>query len=206
MARAALALYETAGGAHHLAAACALAEVLDAHFRDSEAGGYFFTAADAADVIVRRKDVHDNAVPSGNGTMVGVLARLWSLTGKPQYRERADEVIAAFAGEVESNFFPLMTLMNNAELLQTMVEIVIVGPPDGPATRALVAAVHGRALPNKVLRLVPPDATLPAGHPAAGKGLVEGRPAAYVCRDMACSPPAASAGQLDKVLRDISSR
>jgi hypothetical protein len=206
MARAALALYETGGEEHHLDAARALVQVLDSHFRDSEAGGYFFTAADAADVIVRRKDVHDNAVPSGNGTMVGVLARLWSLTGEPHYRERADEVIGVFAGEVESNFFPLMTLMNNAELLQAMVDIVIVGPPGDPATRAFVAAVHDRALPNKVMRLLAPEAALPAGHPASGKGLVDGRPAAYVCFDMACSAPALTVGQLDAALSDVSSR
>ena len=205
MARGALALYETGGDERHLEAARALVEALDSHFRDSDGGGYFFTAADAADVIVRRRDVHDNAVPSGNGTMVGVLARLWSLTGEQRYRDRADEIIAAFAGEAESNVFPLMTLMNNAELLQAMVEIVIVGPADDPATRALAAAVHDRALPNKVLRLLPPDAALPAGHPAAGKGLVDGRPAAYVCRDMACSAPVTSAATLASLLERTAS-
>jgi uncharacterized protein YyaL (SSP411 family) len=196
MARAALALFETVGEPKHLEAALALADVLDGHFRDADAGGYFFTAADAADVIVRRKDAQDNAVPSGNGTMIGVLARLWSLTGEARYRARAEEIVAAFAGEVERNFFPLMTLMNSAELLQRLVEIVIVGPPGDPATRALVRAVHDRSLPDKVLRLMPPDVALPAGHPAAGKGMVDGRPAAYVCRDMACAAPATTANEL----------
>ncbi len=189
MARAALVLFETGGDSAYLDAACALVEVLDAHFLDVDGGGYFFTAADAADVIVRRKDAHDNAVPAGNGTAVGVLARLWSLTGEPRYRGRAEAVVAAFAGEVEGNFFPLMTLMNGAELLQSMVDIVIVGPPDHAATRALIAAVHDRSLPDKVVRLVAPDAVLPPTHPAAGKGMVGERPAAYVCRNMACSAP-----------------
>ncbi|HJQ57249.1 MAG TPA: thioredoxin domain-containing protein, partial [Vineibacter sp.] len=164
-------------------------------------GGYFFTAADAGDVIVRRKDAHDNATPSGNGTMVGVLARLWSLTGIRRYRERAEEVVATFAGEVDSNFFPLMTLMNNAELLDSAVEIVIVGPPDDAATRALVAAVHERCLPNKIVRLLPPDAALPDGHPAAGKGLVGGRPAAYVCRDQSCSAPVTAPAALASLIQ-----
>jgi uncharacterized protein YyaL (SSP411 family) len=189
MARAALALFETGGEARHLDAARALVDVLDSHFRDTDGGGYFFTAADAADVIVRRKDAHDNAVPSGNGTMIGVLARLWALTGEQRYRDRADELVATFAGEVERNFFPLMTLMNSAELLQNMVEIVIVGLPDDPATCALVAGVHGRSLPDKVVRLLAPDAVLSPTHPAAGKGMIDGRPTAYVCRDMSCSAP-----------------
>jgi uncharacterized protein YyaL (SSP411 family) len=93
-----------------------------------------------------------------------------------------------------------MTLMNNAELLQAMVEIVIVGPPDDPATHALIAAVHARALPDKVIRLLSPDMAVPAGHPASGKGMIDGRPAAYVCRDMACSMPLTNHAELTALL------
>ncbi|HKU96037.1 MAG TPA: thioredoxin domain-containing protein [Vineibacter sp.] len=200
MARAALVLFETSGDAAYLDAARTLVDVLDAHFHDADGGGYFFTAADAADVIVRRKDAHDNAVPAGNGTIVGILARLWSLTGEQRYRDRAEEVVAAFAGEVESNFFPLITLMNSAELLQSMIEIVIVGPPDDAATRALITAVHDHSLPDKILRLVAPGTVLPDRHPAAGKGTVDGRPAAYVCRDMACSAPVTGGADLAATL------
>jgi hypothetical protein len=201
LARAALTLFETGGEARHLDAARDLVEALDQHFRDDAGGGYFFTAADAADVIVRRKDAHDNATPSGNGMMVGVLARLWSLTGERRYRDSAATIVAAFAGEVEDNFFPLMTLMNNAELLDSLIEIVIAGAPDDPATRALVAAVHDRCLPSKVLRLLPPNTMLPDGHAAAGKGMVGGRPAAYVCRDQACAAPVTDAAALTALFR-----
>ena len=53
----------------------------DRFYRDNDGGGYFFTADDADALIVRTKTAIDNATPSGNGTMVGVLARLWHLTG-----------------------------------------------------------------------------------------------------------------------------
>jgi uncharacterized protein YyaL (SSP411 family) len=201
MARAAIALVEAGAGDSYLDAARALVAVLDAHFADAEAGGYCFTASDAADVIVRRKDAHDNATPSGNGVMVGVLARLWSLTGEAVWRERAERLVATFAGEVERNFFPLMTLMNSAELLEETLEIVIVGAPAEPGTRALHRAVQDRSLPNKVLRRLVPGASLPPGHPASGKGLVDGKAAAYVCRAMACSAPATSPEALAPLLR-----
>ena len=45
------------------------------------------------------------------------------------------------------------------------------------------------SLPNRVFLRVADGAALPPGHPAAGKGLVEGRPAAYLCREMSCLPP-----------------
>jgi uncharacterized protein YyaL (SSP411 family) len=200
MARAAIALVEAGAGESYLDAARALVESLDAHFIDAEGGGYFFTASDAADVIVRRKDAHDNATPSGNGIMVGVLARLWSLAGEARYRDKAERLTTAFGGEVERNFFPLMTLMNNAELLEDMVEIVIVGAPDDPGARALHAAVHARCLPNKVLRRLAPGAPLPPQHPAHGKGLVDGKATAYVCRNMACSAPVTTAEALAGLL------
>jgi hypothetical protein len=50
-------------------------------------------------------------------------------------------------------------------------------------------AIYGKSWPDKVVRLMKPDASLPANHPAAGKGLVDGRPALYICRNMACEAP-----------------
>jgi uncharacterized protein YyaL (SSP411 family) len=63
MARAGVALFEVTGDARYLDEARALIGVLDRHFADPEAGGYFTTADDAADLIVRGKHCHDNASP-----------------------------------------------------------------------------------------------------------------------------------------------
>jgi uncharacterized protein YyaL (SSP411 family) len=189
MARAGLALFEATGEGGYIDDVRALVAVLDRHFADAEAGGYFVTADDAADLIVRTKHAHDNAAPAGNGTLVGVFARLWLLTGDQAWRDKAERLVAAFAGELRTNFFPLMTLLNNYELLQSATELVIVGDPADAGTEGLRRAVHARSLPNKVVRLVSPQASLPADHPAAGKGLVDGKPALYVCRNMTCQPP-----------------
>ena len=189
MARAGIALFEATGETRYLDEAKALIGVLDRHFADPEAGGYFITADDAADLIVRNKHCHDNAVPAGNGTLVGVFARLWVLTGEATWHDKARRQVAAFAGELEGNFFPLMTLLNGYELLQSATELVIVGEPDDPATEALRRAVYDRSLPNKIVRRLAPDIPLPPHHPAAGKGLVGGKPALYVCHDMTCRAP-----------------
>ena len=189
MARAGIALCEATGEAHYLDQAKALVAVLDRHFADANAGGYFITADDAADLIVRNKHCHDNAVPAGNATLVGVFARLWVLTGEQAWHDRATRQVAAFAGELQGNFFPLMTLLNNYELLQSATELVIVGERGDPATERLRRAVYDKSLPNKVVRRLAPETTLPPSHPAAGKGLVGGKPALYVCRNMTCEPP-----------------
>jgi uncharacterized protein YyaL (SSP411 family) len=83
----------------------------------------------------------------------------------------------------------LMTLLNGYETLQGATELVIVGDPAAPATEALRRAVYAKSLPSKIVRRLSPDAVLPSGHPAAGKGLVGGKPALYVCRNMSCEAP-----------------
>jgi uncharacterized protein YyaL (SSP411 family) len=189
MARAGVALFEVTGEVACLEEARALLAVLDRHFADPEAGGYFTTADDATDLIVRGKHCHDNASPAGNGTLAGVFARLWVLTGDAVWHDRARRQVAAFAGELDNNFFPLMTLLNGYETLQSTVELVIVGDPSATATEALRRAVYARSLPDKVVRRLSPADPLPPTHPAAGKGLVDGRPALYICRNMACETP-----------------
>jgi uncharacterized protein YyaL (SSP411 family) len=68
MCRAALALYQATGEASYLAKAEAWVAVLDEHFLDGERDGYFFTAGDAPDVIVRIRNASDNATPSGKSS------------------------------------------------------------------------------------------------------------------------------------------
>ena len=91
--------------------------VLDAHYWDEAEGGYFYAPDDGEASISRTKTAHDAATPAGNGTMVGVLARLHYLTGEAAYRDRAEALVKAFSGELEQNFSPLSTLANNSEVL-----------------------------------------------------------------------------------------
>ncbi len=189
LCRAALALHEATGNAAYLGHARDWVAVLDRYYWDAEDGGYFFAADDTTGLIARAKTAADAAVPAGNGTMVGVLTRLALLTGDDAYRQRADALVAAFAGEVTRNFFPLSTLLNNAALAQRPVQIVLVGAPDDPGLAALREAVDRVSLPNRVLSVLAPDAALPPGHPAFGKGLVGGKATAYVCEGPVCSLP-----------------
>jgi hypothetical protein len=189
LALAALALHEATGTPRYLDHAIAMIDVLDAHYWDREGGGYFLTADDAPGLITRTKSVADNATPSGNGTITDVLARLYHVTGEARYRTRADQVIAAFSGELGRNFFPLATLLNAAERLDQAVQIVIVGRRDAAATRALLRSANQACVPTRVLAVVEDGAALPASHPAHGKTAIDGKPAAYVCVGTICSLP-----------------
>ena len=171
--------------------------MLDRHFADDAAGGYFITADDAADLIVRTKHCHDNAAPAGNGTLVGVFARLWVLDGDDAWRDKAERQVAAFAGELEGNFFPLMTLLNGYELLQSATELVIVGDPGvSRKPRRCVARSMRKACPTRSCGGWRQAQRCRASHPAHGKGLVGGKPALYVCQDMLCRAPIVDAARV----------
>lgn len=190
MARAAVALYEVTGAGHYLERAEQLVAEVDRWYWDSAGGGYFFTASDASTLITRTKTAHDAATPSGNGVMAETLARLYMLTGKTAYRDRAEAVIRAFSGELNQNFFPLATLLNAADFLANPLQIATVGRIADAATEGLLRAIATTtSLPNLVLQIVPPGADLPSNHPAHGKGALGGKPTVYICEGPVCSPP-----------------
>jgi uncharacterized protein YyaL (SSP411 family) len=188
MARAALILYGIDGNQSRLDQAIAWTEILDVHYRD-ENGGYYFSADDADDLILRTRNANDSATPSGAGIMVDVFARLWLMTGIDLYRKRAEEIVAAFSATLESNAFSLATLINAAGLLHHGVETIIIGKSQDPETRALISAALSAPEPNLVLQVIDPGATLAPGHPALGKTQLDGKPTAYVCRNQTCSEP-----------------
>ena len=189
LCRAALALHEATGDPAFVEQAEAWLETVEAQYADPDGPGYFFTAADTPALITRRKDANDHATPAGNGALVEVFARLFYLTGKDDYRQRADRLIGAFSGEVQHNFFPLSSLLNGADLLRSAIQIVILGKPDEAGTEALADVLRRISLPNRVVTRLRPGQSLPDAHPAAGKSLVDATPTVYVCRGTTCSLP-----------------
>ena len=95
-------------------------------------------------------------------------------------------------------------------------EIVIVGPREDPATQKLLDTVFGRFLPNKVVvgaeagqpALSPPSLSGDSGGEVSGlpllegRGMVEGKPTAYVCRNYVCQLPVTDPEALAKQLEE----
>jgi len=201
MAEAAFALYDVTQDAGYLTQATTWVSILDNEFLDTGHGGYFMSSSRGADTLVRPKSAHDNAAPSGNGVMVGVLAKLHQLTGNQLYADRARETAEAFFGEVASHFFPFATLLNNSDLLLNPVSVVILAPPATNGDTVFQPAFRKFSLPSLVKTVLLSDKILPKTHPAFGKTLVDGKTTAYVCFGQQCLAPVTTADELEKLLR-----
>jgi uncharacterized protein YyaL (SSP411 family) len=198
MARAALALYEATSEPTFLATAERLANAAQAAFADGH-GGFFSTAAGASDVpLTRPRTAADNATPAGNGIMAEVLARLFHLTGEPDWRTRAEAVLSAFAGQPDQ-LAGMPTLLAAADFLAEAASVVIVGEPAAaaPMLRTALSAPD----PAVVVLRAPETAALPPGHPAFGKTAGPHEAVAYVCRRNVCGLPIADPSDLSQALR-----
>ncbi len=158
-------------------------------FRDEEHGGFFLAPRGGEELVARTKPLDDNPTPSGNSMLAHVLLRLSRLWGDDELERHAVSVLRLVApslGRVPSAFgWALCTL----DLwLATPQEIAIAGSVQSPVARAALQPFRPRAVVA-----VGPDARVPA---LTGKGLVDGRPAVYVCERFACRAPVTQVGDL----------
>jgi hypothetical protein len=195
MAEACLALYETTFELEWFTAARSLADELLRLFHDPERGGFFQTGSDAEPLVLRPKELYDNATPSGNSAAADVLQRLAHLTGEPDYERAGVSALRlvrdAMAG-APSGFGHALCALD--QYLGPVREVAIVGDPASPETKALADEVVARRfLPNHVLAVAGPDdaESREAVALLLDRPQLEGRPTAYVCERFTCKLPVA---------------
>jgi uncharacterized protein len=198
MTAASLSLFEHTADSGYLKRAVAWVARIDADHLDL-AGGYFQTAAQAKDLLVRPKNAQDGPTPAGNGTLVAVFARLFALTGEDRYRVRAEQLVEVFSGEARRNPAVHCTLLSGYALLARPIQVVIMGDPGSARLSELRLIALASATPDLIV-LTASAGELADHHPAAGKGLVRGRPTAYVCLGQTCLPPVTGADELAELL------
>ncbi|MCX5513863.1 thioredoxin domain-containing protein [Kaistia algarum] len=187
LAHAALSLHRATQDTAYIDEAIRLLGLLDSHHATGD-GGYFFTADDAEPLIQRRRDRQDDAAPNAHGLAADALIRLWSLTGEDRFRAEADALLAAAGGSIAANAFGAASLLAALNLRIRVRSIVIVAP-NVEAAEPLRRVVAQNWRSNWTLDIRTDGATLPSDHPAHGRGAIEGRATAYLCREGSCSLP-----------------
>ena len=175
------------------------------------AGGFYDTPDDGEQLIYRPADPADGPSPSGAFAVAGALLSYSALTGSARHAEAAAAALGPLAAIASR--FPRAGgsgLAVAEALLSGPAEIAIVGPRADERTAALHAMAFYAAPPGAVIALGEADEpaareTGPGGPPGpgqpaipllAGRELVGGRPAAYVCRNFACRLPVTDPAQL----------
>jgi uncharacterized protein YyaL (SSP411 family) len=191
LASALLTLYATTSDERWFIEAAGLARRLTELFIDTERGGFFQTGSDEDPLVLRPKELYDNAVPSGNSVAADVLQRLSLLTGDLEL-ERAGvsaiRLVRDALGRAPSAFGHALCALDL--YLGPSREVAIVGDPDSPATRSLLDEVLiERFLPNVVVATAPPGSVPPGLALLEDRPQLEGNATAYVCERFACKLP-----------------
>jgi uncharacterized protein len=187
-------LYQAGFDVHWLQWAISLQEKQNQLFGDEKAGGYFDTGSSDPSLLSRTREPYDGAEPSPNSTAAMNLLRLAQFTDRALWRDQAQKTLSAFAARLQSDpdAVPALASALDFRLAQTK-QILIAGDPVSQDTRALLAQVNARFLPNKILLLAdggPGQQQLARWLPfVAGAHRTKDRATAYVCENYVCKLP-----------------
>jgi uncharacterized protein YyaL (SSP411 family) len=187
-----LELFQADGNPEWLEWAQTLQRRLDEQFRDP-AGGWFSTTGADPRVLLRLKEDYDGAEPSASSVAVLNLLSLAHLTGDTSAQDRIDATLKLFGpklGELARAVPMMMAAL--ATYYAPPSQVAIVGPPADVDARGLLDAASSVYRPFSLIVPIDPQRqqALTDRLPwLAAMRMVEGRPAAYVCRDFACQQP-----------------
>ncbi|MBP1738900.1 MAG: thioredoxin protein [Deltaproteobacteria bacterium] len=183
--------YEATFDARFLKTALELNRDMIHHFWDEQGGGLYFTSDDAENLIVRKKEVYDGALPSGNAVAMLNLLRLGRFTGDADLEDRAFKLQRAFSEQVRqfpSGYTQFLSAVDFS--LGPSHEVVIAG---SLGAKEMLDALRSRFSPNQVLLF------RPTGEESAGIDAVatfaknydpiNRKATAYVCSGHACKDP-----------------
>lgn len=202
-------LYEATFDVTYIEKAVELTDQMLKYFWDDERGGFYLTASDAEQLIMRPKEIYDGAIPSGNSVAALVLIRLYHMTFQPEYQQRLEVLGRAFSDTVRqypSAYAQFLLAIDFA--VGPAQEIVIAGSSSDAGIRKITDKIFSKFLPNRVLihrglesednskifEIAPFVAKQP---PIADK------PTVYVCENHQCKQPTNDLKTFVQILEDI---
>ena len=186
-----LELYEATFETEYLKTAIALQKDMNEHYLDTERGGYYFTANDAEEMIIRHKEVYDGAVPSANSAALLNLLRIGRITGDASYEEAAGNLAKAFSAAVDQAPSAYTQLLLGLDFgIGPSYEIVLAGERGSEDTEKMIDALRKVYAPNKIVLLRDSGPGITDIAPfTKEQETIGGKAAAYVCMNYECDLP-----------------
>ena len=198
-------LYEAIFNAKYLKVALELNGDMVRHFWDEDGGGLYLTPDDGESLFVRKKEIYDGAIPSGNSVAMLNLIRLGRITATSDLEEKAARIGSAFSGSVKqlpSAHTQLMVALDFG--IGPCYEVVITGNAKAKDTKAMVKVLRTRFLPNKVVLLNPDEQESPEIAKLAefikNQSSIGDRATAYVCMNYNCKLPTTDINKMLELL------
>ncbi|MBE0644444.1 MAG: thioredoxin domain-containing protein [Bacteroidetes bacterium] len=192
-------VYEATFGTRFLRQAVALSDRMLTLFHDDENAGLFFTAHDAEALIVRSKESHDGALPSGNSAAAYVLMRLARMTGDMSYDQRAGEIARAFGAQLAQHPTGSTVMLTALHFAREQGQEIVLTGHDPAAVADLARALRTAWLPQSVMLFRPAvhadDITAIAPYTATTLPIND-EATAYVCHGFACELPVQSVDEM----------
>ena len=201
MGLAAIALYEVTGRPAWLADAREIAGEMNRRF-GRDAGGFYYSAPDRSDLIVRQSELQDSAMPSATSRAFEVLERLATWTGDSDYREQLDDGLCAHYSEMSKQAGAMTNMIRVLDShLAGSVEIVVARGEVGDDADGVEDVVRSSYLRHAVSTVYCGDGEQPPV--VEGKSAVDGNAAVYICERGRCQRPETSSDALRASIREM---
>lgn len=199
-----LEIYQASFESKYLKTALSLNKILLKHFWDVENGGFYFTPDDGEEILIRKKEIYDAAIPSGNSIQMLNLLKISQITEDEELKQKITGIEKAFSETIlrsPTGFTQFMVAFDYK--VGPSHEIVIVGNPDEEKTKAMIDAVKNNYIPNKTIVLRPLDETseiLELIPSLKFKTSEDNKSTAYICSEGTCKAPTNDSKTLLKLL------
>ena len=198
LAQGLLALYQSTFDARWYDWAQELIDMILTHFVDDRNGGFYDTSQDHEALILRPKDVQDNATPSGGAAAANAMLQISLLNGDRKYWDAAVTAASALGELPATHPTGFAHWLSATSLIQSdALEVAIVGEPDAPDTRQLLEVVFQHYRPNMVVAAGFDEERVPL---LRDRPQIGGKATAYVCRRFVCKAPVTGSSELEKLI------
>ncbi|TYG44937.1 hypothetical protein ES288_D11G134700v1 [Gossypium darwinii] len=211
-------LYEFGGSTDWLVWATELQDMQDELFLDREGGAYFNTPGEDPSVLLRVKEDHDGAEPSGNSVSAINLVRLVSMVSgskSDHYRQNGEHLLAVFESRLKEMAMavPLMCCAADMLSIPSRKQVVLVGHKPSEEFENMLAAAHASYDPNKTVIHIDPTNTAEMEFwetnnnkvaLMARNNFAADKVVALVCQSFSCRPPVSSPESLQHMLSNKS--
>jgi uncharacterized protein YyaL (SSP411 family) len=195
-----LEIYESCFEEKYLETAAELNRTMISLFWDDEYGGFYLTAKGTENVVTRREEAYDSALPSGNSAAMLNLLRLSLLTGDSNYKALSNQISEGFSEEVKRAPTAYLFMLVGVDFaIGPSYSVTLVGDPHEEGMANALRVLRSFYIPNMVISVRYPSEVL-------GFERIGGKVTAYICRDQTCMPPTNDIQKMLEILGFQSSR